>query len=422
MSKFNLFFISFLIDITSVIIIPFKREISLIKNDNPQSFYNFITNNNMISNINIGNPNQNIEFSIKFDEPYFYIKNKNQNGDYNENISSSYKKINEIILIDELFKFKSAILSNETFYFSNEKNKEIKIENLQFLIPKNEEKKVEKGAIGLFYKDISLIKNKTFITQLKDLNKINSYCFTFQYENEFNGKLYIGNYLHIFNEIYDGNNFIYCHPGRISMVYSWDIKFENITFGNKLITSIKTCFFNATLNGILSNFILDNILKENFFNIYLSNNSCFEYFSDDGVYKFYICDDYINLDNFSILSFKHKELNFSFIFNGEDLFIRKNGKLYFKIIFNVYTEIIWQLGQTFLQKYQFTFDEDRKIFGFYKNIIKNSDTFYFLYIIITTLVIIYIGLIYVLYNNTIFKYRKIRANELEDNFEYIIQS
>ena len=206
------------------------------------------------------------------------------------------------------------------------------------------------------------------------------------------------------------------------MVYSWDIKFENITFGNKLITSIKTCFFNATLNGILSNFILDNILKENFFNIYLSNNSCFEYFSDDGVYKFYICDDYINLDNFSILSFKHKELNFSFVFNAEDLFIRKNGKLYFKIIFNVYTEIMWQLGQTFLQKYQFTFDEDRKIFGFYKNIIKNSDTFYFLYIIITTLVIICIGLIYVLYNNTIFKYRKIRANELEDNFEYIIQS
>ena len=64
---------------------------------------------------------------------------------------------------------------------------------------------------------------------------------------------------------------------------------------------------------------------------------------------------------------------------------------------------MWQLGQTFLQKYQFTFDEDRKIFGFYKNIIKNSDTF-------------------ILYNNKLFKYRKIRVNELEDNFEYIIQS
>ena len=33
--------ISFWIDITSVIIIPFKREISDIKNENPESFYNF---------------------------------------------------------------------------------------------------------------------------------------------------------------------------------------------------------------------------------------------------------------------------------------------------------------------------------------------------------------------------------------------
>ena len=63
-----------------------------------------------------------------------------------------------------------------------------------------------------------------------------------------------------------------------------------------------------------------------------------------------------------------------------------------------------------------------KFLAFIINIIKHSDTFYFLYIIITTLIIICIGLIYVLYNNTIFKYRKIRANELEDNFEYIIQS
>ena len=83
---------------------------------------------------------------------------------------------------------------------------------------------------------------------------------------------------------------------------------------------------------------------------------------------------------------------------------------------------MWQLGQTFLQKYQFAFDEDRKIFGFYEKMIKKSETFYFLYIIIIILVIICIGLIYILYNNKLFKYRKIRVNELEDNFEYIIQS
>ena len=414
--------ISFWIDITSVIIIPFKREISDIKNENPESFYNFLMNNNMITYINMGNPNQKIKTSIKFDEGYYYIKNKNQNGDYDENISFSYKKINEISLINEIFKFKHAILSNETFLFSNEYNKEIKIENLQFLIPKEENKKLEKATIGLYYKEISLIKNKNFITQLKTLNKINSYIFTLEYENELNGKLYIGNYLHVFNKTYEQNYFKYYYPGMISMAFSWDIKFENISFGNKLIALSKTCFFNATLNGILSNSIFDNILKETFFNIYLNNNSCSEYFSINSEYKFYICDDYINLEKFSFLSFMHKELNYSFVFNSDDLFIRKNRKLYFKILFNVKNNIMWQLGQTFLQKYLFTFNQDRKIFGFYEKFMKKSFFFSILYIIIIFLLIIFIGLIYILYNNKIFKSRKIRANELEDNFEYITQN
>ena len=416
------FLISFLIDITSVIIIPFKREISDIKNENPESFYNFLMNNNMITYINMGNPNQKIKTSIKFDEGYYYIKNKNQNGDYDENTSFSYKKINEISLINEIFKFKHAILSNETFLFLNEYNKEIKIENLQFLIPKEENKKLEKATIGLYYKEISLIKNINFITQLKTLNKINSYIFTLEYENELNGKLYIGNYLHVFNKTYEQNYFKYYYPGMISMAFSWDIKFENISFGNKLIALSKTCFFNATLNGILSNSIFDNILKETFFNIYLNNNSCSEYFSNNSEYKFYICDDYINLEKFSFLSFMHKELNYSFVFNSDDLFIRKNRKLYFKILFNVKNNIMWQLGQTFLQKYLFTFNQDRKIFGFYEKFIKKSFFFSILYIIIIFLLIICIGLIYILYNNKIFKSRKIRANELEDNFEYITQN
>ena len=414
--------ISFWIDITSVIIIPFKREISDIKNENPESFYNFLMNNNMITYINMGNPNQKIKTSIKFDEGYYYIKNKNQNGDYDENTSFSYKKINEISLINEIFKFKHAILSNETFLFSNEYNKEIKIENLQFLIPKEENKKLEKATIGLYYKEISLIKNINFITQLKTLNKINSYIFTLEYENELNGKLYIGNYLHVFNKTYEQNYFKYYYPGMISMAFSWDIKFENISFGNKLIALSKTCFFNATLNGILSNSIFDNILKETFFNIYLNNNSCSEYFSINSEYKFYICDDYINLEKFSFLNFMHKELNYSFVFNSDDLFIRKNRKLYFKILFNVKNNIMWQLGQTFLQKYLFTFNQDRKIFGFYVKFIKKSFFFSILYIIIIFLLIICIGLIYILYNNKIFKSRKIRANELEDNFEYITQN
>ena len=66
-------------------------------------------------------------------------------------------------------------------------------------------------------------------------------------------------------------------------------------------------------------------------------------------------------------------------------------------------------------------DMDTKLFGFYtkSNNIKNY-TFYFIFIIFI-LVGVILFLSNLLYHSIIKKKRKLRANELEDNYEYLVK-
>ena len=78
----------------------------------------------------------------------------------------------------------------------------------------------------------------------------------------------------------------------------------------------------------------------------------------------------------------------------------------------------WTLGVPFLNKYQFIFDYDKKIFGFYRKILNYQFHYiiillFFLLLIIIVLIIILIKII------SSKKTRRIRANELNDNFDYI---
>ena len=65
-------------------------------------------------------------------------------------------------------------------------------------------------------------------------------------------------------------------------------------------------------------------------------------------------------------------------------------------------------------------DMDNKLFGFYTNInnINNYKFYFILIIFILVVVILYLSVL--LYNSLMKKKRKLRANELEDNYEYFV--
>jgi hypothetical protein len=111
------------------------------------------------------------------------------------------------------------------------------------------------------------------------------------------------------------------------------------------------------------------------------------------------------------------------VLNGEDVFKEYNNYYLFMIIFKEYSYKLWTLGQIFMKKYNFYFDSDKKLIGCFEKIIQEKEknnfiTFFdkikwYLFIIIGIIIGFLIG------KKIRDKARKLRANELEDNYEYL---
>ena len=138
------------------------------------------------------------------------------------------------------------------------------------------------------------------------------------------------------------------------------------------------------------------------------------------------------MKKFPTLYFYHREFNYTFELNYEDLFEEINNDIYFLVVKNIgnFNKDIWKLGKTFLNKYKFSFNQDSKMISFYpyrnnynykidedeRNNKKNKK-FNINYIWIAVCIAclffgIYIG------TKIVIKNRKKRANELEDEYDY----
>ena len=165
-------------------------------------------------------------------------------------------------------------------------------------------------------------------------------------------------------------------------------------------------------------------INNSFFKNFFSQKKCSFEKIDNKYNKFsqliiFYCDKDINIKNFENVEFFSKEMNYTFIFDYKDLFKTYNNKYVFLVFFDNSFSEKWKLGEIFIKKYNVFLDMDSKLFGFYtRNNIK-SYSFYYIFIISFLLFIIFV-LVFCLFKQIIkIKKRKIRANELEDNYEYI---
>lgn len=119
-------------------------------------------------------------------------------------------------------------------------------------------------------------------------------------------------------------------------------------------------------------------------------------------------------------------MNFTFSFNGSDLFVESNGYYYFLIIFDRYNYQKWNFGKLFLKKYQLIFDPDSKRIIYYisKNKegdkVKDGQIKYKKFIIILLIIIGIISFIIGL-STASFIYgnqNKKKAKEMKDKNEY----
>ena len=138
------------------------------------------------------------------------------------------------------------------------------------------------------------------------------------------------------------------------------------------------------------------------------------------------------ISNFPKLSFTHKVLDFVFELTYNDLFIELNDKILFLVIYNTYGQDFWSVGRLFMKKYPFIFDYDKKTISFVNiyNINKsdkikkeennkNTKNSYLKFCIVCIIILIGIIIGILIGRLLLQKNRKKRANELDDNFEYV---
>ena len=268
------------------------------------------------------------------------------------------------------------------------------------------------GVLGLQFLSTSFIYDKevNLINVLKSKRIISSYVWNLNYTSENSGYLVIGEYPHSFNNKKynkDNLNQINVHQEGAQKIV-WNLYFDNIQYGETKLNEHRTGKFAPQYRVIFGPHVYDILIISEFFEEYLNNKKC-ERKPYNKNHDYYVCDDDIDLSKFKNLEFTQKDFsNIKFVLTKDDLFLKKNGKLYFLVTFGngwkwYYS---WTLGKPFMKKYNFLFDQDGKQILYYnenindsnKDIFGNKTLIYLIWGGIGVLLIIIGFLVYYLFN------------------------
>ena len=345
----------------------------------------------------IGNPATKI--------PMFYTFNDSYISFYSDsNFSSIFEESSYIPSKSESFKNlgKNIVQENLLFNINNAKfNKPFKFINSE----SNKKDLNYYSFIGLqnFYNDY--IKKKVvkpnFLYQLKTLGLIDYISFSINQTSENEGFININLEPNEYApQLYSGKK-KYTAPIRTleskiinsmsgELLWSLEIGIVYYKIQKKTIT---ICIDHYELNedqySVLLNpaygyirgpFDYKNLIKKDFFDEFMKNNICFQsknnrihYYSCDANYKEQLKEKFPTLILYYPVT--NHSYTYHFELNFEDLFYEHNGFLYFLVVYDStifgsdkFAQISeWVLGKPFLDKYQFSFDVEKKQVSFYEN-------------------------------------------------------
>ena len=427
---------------------------------NSLSFFNEYYSYKILSNIRIGTPPQEIIALINtyydnlligelFEIPYNLFKNLLYKGyQYNEslsfvNLTSDYNFSNEDSF--EIFKGEDNLYLFTDFN-DIKYNKYTCFSNFMFNLEKNIKNKNNSLyglSIGLTLDENNYSTN--FMRQIHNRNIISSYLVSFEYINETEGIIIIGKYPHeIFPEKYKEEDYksFYSYQPRTMYLNNFVINFDEIfSFLDKEKYYLqKTTRSNIILNIglIIGTSEYMQFIINNFFSKYMGNDTCEMIYTSEDFQSFIILscydDDNFNIEKFPPLIFKIKSENLTFEFTYKDLFKKIKNKYYFLIVFERFVTGYWRFGKPFYSKYTFVYNGDAKTIGFYskineKNYEENKERKNWklelntIKIIIIVILLIFFILIAIIisfyYGKNCRSERKKRANELDDNFDYV---
>lgn len=427
----------------------------IINNYNSKKFINEWFYNGMNHLTSIGS--KSIESYINVGNSKTSLKKcniKRVYSNYTMNTKSYYKPLSS-----DTYEKVDENTGNEIFTFKTDYTTEVKIgekkgEGLNFYFDKDDNDYAICTNIGL---NLDNGESTNLITQLKKKNYINKYIWTLKYQTEEDGMIILGTEPHFYDkENYNYEN--YCTMKAIpnqSPETAWSFEMDKVIIDHKNKSTEyeipeKKVDFLIDRGLIIGTDEYKKKIDEIFFNGLISKNICHietETFDDEELgtneeYYVYWCNTNSFMGNkytvektyyntFPSLKFILQQYNMTFALNKEDLFFDKYGKTFFLIMFKKSgsKNNIWELGEPFFAKYQFIFDQESKIVGFYNKNYQNgnsveqpnssSSSMTALYVIILVIIVAVLVVVAYYFGKKFNESRKKRANELnDDDFEY----
>ena len=407
----------------------------------------FITN--IYTSLKIGTPSQTLLTFIKTEEVFLMINddasfyNKTNYG-YNPKISNSF--INITALNGERFYYKYSLIY-ETINFYNDENcknlttfPKFKLNLIPLESYDNKEKPLT-GQLGLLVSNLNGSDYLKTICQLKKQGYITSYKISIKYKDNHNGYIIIGEDPHI----YDSNNFkenqkltAYVKYNTLDSYLYHKIQMDKIYFynGTEIISlleenlDVKFYFEYGIILGPMSYYYkIKELFFDNYSKICVQNVINIEKIN----LTVYSCQgNNFNIKKFPTLYFFNRNMNYTFELNYNDLFYKNGDGYIFLVAFDNLTYKGWKMGKPFLKKYQLTFDFDSKTISYYDTSIKKENEesketgtgkiiLIVVIIILSGVVLLIAGYFLGKKLIEVRKKRTKRPNELDDDFDYIVQ-
>ena len=430
------------------IVLPFKYNYQKNDDNNITRIFNELLVNELIITLPMGKPKKYLDFYASMNQYIYYLEegscdnNYNTYSSYNIKESESFKGKNKTfcrVKLDECY------FGEDVLYLYQDINlksfKEIplifyygiKKEN----IIKNNKKLCGKLGFKIENSPFRFYDYDNFITVLKKNNVINSYSWYIHFFdndkkiNNFDGAIifdiFNSQFFSDFPFLKKDDDYNLINAKDLEGILAWTFNLEKIYYlYNDTKFEIQTVSAGLAIETdfIHSPEIYFESIFKNFFEVLIKSNICFLIVES---YSYIYCEKKgfeKYKDKFPPLILKSLGLNKTYELNSDILFKDCRNIFLFMIIKPKYNYKIWTLGKIFIKNNNIFFDSNKKIIGYFdiidnKNQYKSKDngTFnkikWILFIIFGIIVGIIVG------KNIREKSRKLRANELEDNYEYL---
>jgi len=331
---------------------------------------------------------------------------------------------------------KCCIIEEKFIFYTDDKLSEKKIYPLKFIHSTNKTNICLFGSLQRYLNAVD--KSRSFIDQLKVLSNAKNFTWTLKYTSYDSGLFIFGDIIDNEKLIFDKKNKVKNIEQNYESIYAlnlftgrifWKFNIDKLFIGDKVLGENENIEIETDIPFILVKKEYLSNIKEQIFNEYFENKICnkilAEYkFSGISCNKKAFYEKTNNLKNFPSLIFQIRQHNLNITFTSNELFRLEGDDLFFLIAHQSYKDDHFTVGSIFLRKYTTIFDVESKQIKIFKNVndektnigyILKIILIVFLFIILSGLIFGFIGLNY---GKKIYQARKLKANELDDNYDY----